>query len=39
MIPQFIMGFKGVIDNTATPDTDKRAICGMFVCGEVVAGQ
>lgn len=39
MIPQFIMGFKGVIDNTATPDTDKRAVCGMFVCGEVAAGQ
>jgi hypothetical protein len=39
MIPQFVVGFKGVIDETAAPDTDKRAICGTFVCGEVVAGQ
>jgi hypothetical protein len=39
MIPQFVMGFKGVIDETAAPDTDKSAICGTFVCGEVVAGQ
>jgi hypothetical protein len=38
-IPVAIYGIKGIIDKTTTPDTDKRAICGTFVCGEVNAGQ
>ena len=36
MIPQFVMGFAGMIDKVKT---EKHAICGTFLCGEVVAGQ
>ena len=39
MIPMIVTGFQGIHDNTLAPDTDTRAICGTFRCGEVVAGQ